>query len=69
MQGYMISIQNYTLINPTLQKYKKNVIKTICRLVKINWWFDVINKIHSVAKVYTVLPVTTVNCLYSGGRE
>ena len=25
--------------------------------------------IHCVAKVYTVLPVSTVKCLYSGGRE
>ena len=25
--------------------------------------------IHCVAKVYAVLPVSTVKCLYSGGRE
>ena len=44
--------------------YKSGKKKTVIRE-----GLEPIKKIHCVAKVYTVLPVSNVKCLYSGGRK
>ena len=36
---------------------------------KIKAFSCLLHEIHCVAKVYAVLPVSTVKCLYSGGQE